>query len=155
MAQADTRTPPATGAQPHVYRLRTPLMKQGRIDTLLSQTEHLQVRIKCYAEGGENGLHAHTREDHTFIILQGRARFSGPDGEIATLGRYEAIMLPRGAFYRFESCGDEPLVLLRVGARTGHQDPIPRITPDGRPIPGDSLENKQVPPIVLEGAYFE
>ena len=157
MAQTETppQTPLPTDVKPQIYRLRTPLMKQGRNDYVLSQTDHLQVRIKCYAEGGENGLHAHTIEDHSFVVLQGQARFHGPDGEIATLGRHEAIMLPRGCYYRFESCGDEPLVLLRVGAKTGDRAEYARIMPDGRPIPGDSEENKQVPPIKLEGAYFE
>ena len=154
MAQTETRTEMPTDVQPEVYRLRTPLMQQGRSDTVLSKTDNMQVRIKCYATGGENELHAHAAEDHTFVILAGQARFVGPDGDYATLGRNEGIMIPRGAYYKFESCGDEPLVLLRVGARLGKAD-VPRLTLDGRPIPGDSPENKTVPPIVLEGAFYE
>ncbi|HZS01520.1 MAG TPA: cupin domain-containing protein [Chloroflexota bacterium] len=154
MAQTETRPQAPTTPQAEVYRLRTPLMKQGRSDITLSQTENMTVRIKCYAAGGENEFHAHAAEDHTFVVLQGKARFSNPEGEIATLGRNEGIMLPRGAFYKFESCADEPLVLLRVGAKLGTAE-IPRVTVDGRPIPGDSLENKTVPPIVLEGAFYE
>jgi mannose-6-phosphate isomerase-like protein (cupin superfamily) len=154
MAQTETRPQAPTTAQPEVYRLRTPLMKQGRSDITLSQTENMTVRIKCYAAGGENALHAHAAEDHTFVVLAGQARFWGPDGEIATLGRNEGIMIPRGAFYRFESCADEPLVLMRVGAKLGTAD-VPRMMLDGRPIPGDSLENKTVPPIVMEGAFYE
>lgn len=154
MAQTETRSQAPTTAQPEVYRLRTPLMQQGRSDVTLSQTENMTVRIKCYAAGGENELHAHAAEDHTFVVLAGQGRFWGPEGEIATLGRNEGIMIPRGAFYKFESCADEPLVLMRVGARLGKAD-VPRMTLDGRPIPGDSLENKTVPPIVLEGAFYE
>jgi hypothetical protein len=45
--------------------------------------------------------------------------------------------------------------MIRVGAKTGHTAPTTRIMPDGTPIPGDSKENKTVPPIVLEGAYYE
>ena len=154
MAQTQTRPAAPTEVKPEVYRLRTPLMQQGRSDITLAQTENMTVRIKCYAAGGENALHAHAAEDHTFVVLAGQARFWGPDGEIATLGRNEGIMLPRGAYYRFESCADEPLVLLRVGAKLGTAE-VPRMTLDGRPIPGDSLENKTVPPIVMEGAFYE
>jgi mannose-6-phosphate isomerase-like protein (cupin superfamily) len=121
---------------------------------VLSQTENLQIRIKCYAAGGENALHAHAAEDHSFVVLAGQARFWGPDGEIATLGRNEGIMIPRGAFYRFESCADEPLVLMRVGARLGKAD-VPRMALDGHALSGDSLENKTVPPIAMDGAFYE
>jgi mannose-6-phosphate isomerase-like protein (cupin superfamily) len=145
---------PLTDVAPQVFRLRTPLLRQGRLDTVLAEAHGFQVRIKCYAAGGENALHTHPDEDHTFVVLAGRARFWGPEGEIATLERNQGILLPRGAFYRFESCADEPLVLLRVGARTG-QAAIPRIGPDGRPLPGNSPENKTVPPVLIEGAYFE
>ena len=154
MAQTETRPEATTEVAPQLFRLRTPLMAQGRLDTVLAETETMQVRIKCYAAGGENALHAHRAEDHTFIVLAGQARFWGTDGEIATLGRNQGILLPKGCYYRFESCADEPLVLLRVGARLGKAD-VPRLTPDGRPIPGDSLENKTVPPIVLDGAFYE
>jgi mannose-6-phosphate isomerase-like protein (cupin superfamily) len=154
MAQTETRTEAATDVQPTVYRMRTPLMQQGRLDTVLAETDVMQVRIKCYAAGGENALHAHPAEDHTFVVLAGQARIWGKDGEVAVLGRNEGIMLPRGCYYRFESCADEPLVLLRVGAKTARVQ-VTRITPDGHPIPGDSPENKTVPPIIMEGAYYE
>jgi len=156
MAQTEIRPEIPTDVEAQVYQLRSPLMKQGRLDTIVAQTDTMQVRMKCYATGGENGLHAHTKEDHTFIVLQGQARFWGTDDkEIATLSRNGAVMLPRGCYYRFESCGDEPLVLIRVGAKTGHQAPENRIKPDGTPIPGDSHDNKTVTPIIMEGAFYE
>ena len=154
MAQAETPTGATTEVEPQLYRLRTPLLSQGRLDTVVAQTDVMQVRMKCYAAGGENALHAHPAEDHTFVILAGQARFWGKDGEIGTLGRNQGIMLPRGCYYRFESCGAEPLVLLRVGAKTERVE-VTRIAPDGRPLPGDSLENKTVPPIIMEGAFYE
>ena len=154
MAQTETRPQIPTGVKVERYRLRTPLMQQGRLDTVLAQTDHMQVRIKCYATGGENEFHAHAAEDHTFVVLQGQARFWQPEGEVGVFGRNEGILIPLGAYYRFESCGDEPLVLLRVGAKTGNVD-VPRLTVDGRPIPGHSEENRTVPPIVMEGAFYE
>jgi quercetin dioxygenase-like cupin family protein len=35
------------------------------------------VVLKTYAADGENGLHAHPSEDHTFVVLQGEAPFMG------------------------------------------------------------------------------
>jgi mannose-6-phosphate isomerase-like protein (cupin superfamily) len=102
-----------------VFRLRTPLLSQGRSHTILASskadTGAMNVAIKCYAEGGENEFHAHAKEDHTFIVLQGRARFYQPDQPARELGRNEGILLPAGALYKFEVASDEPLVLQRVG----------------------------------------
>ncbi len=63
-------------------------------------------------------------------------------------------MLPRGTYYRFESCGDEPLVMLRVGAYT-ERPTVARLDIDGRPMPGDSKENLHEDPVVIDGAFFE
>jgi mannose-6-phosphate isomerase-like protein (cupin superfamily) len=102
-----------------VFRLRTPLLSQGRSHTILASskadTGAMNVAIKCYAEGGENEFHAHAKEDHTFIVLAGRARFHQPDQPARELGRNEGILLPAGALYKFEVASDEPLVLLRIG----------------------------------------
>ncbi|HLG70338.1 MAG TPA: cupin domain-containing protein [Chloroflexota bacterium] len=136
------------------FRVRTPLTSKGRLDTVLAQAEELQIRIKCYAEGGENVLHAHTKEDHSFIILQGKARFYDGDNNSQVLGRNEGILLPRGAKYYFQSCGDEPLVLLRVsnkGPATGDS----RVAPDGHALPGNSAENKHEDGVVIPGAFYE
>jgi len=53
MTQTETRTELPTDVQPQLYRLRTPLMKQGRMDTVLATTDTMQVRMKSYAEGIE------------------------------------------------------------------------------------------------------
>jgi len=147
----------ATAIKAQQFRLRTPLLKEGRLDTVLGQSDLMQVRIKCYAEGGENALHTHLDQDHTFVILAGRARFHDRDGITAEIGRNEGILLPRGAFYKFESCGNEPLVLLRVAAYV--EDRIEgddsRKAPDGRPLPGHSVENLHTEPVVIEGKFYE
>jgi mannose-6-phosphate isomerase-like protein (cupin superfamily) len=147
----------ATATKAQRFRLRTQLLKEGRSDAVLGESERMQVRIKCYAEGGENALHTHLDQDHTFVILQGRARFHDRDGVTGELGRNEGILLPRGAFYKFESCGDEPLVLLRVAGyfddKVKNDDG--RIGPDGRPLPGHSAENFHTDPVAIEGAFYE
>ena len=68
---------------PHVFSLKGQLLDQGRTDSVLAATDNLTIRLKIYASGGENELHAHTSEDHSFMILQGSARFFGPDDEPA------------------------------------------------------------------------
>jgi mannose-6-phosphate isomerase-like protein (cupin superfamily) len=148
--------------KPQVFDLRIQLVKQGRIGRRVAETSRMTVGVKSYAMGGENGLHTHKNQDHAFIILQGKATFYGTDGKIGTLGRHQGIMLPLGAFYSFESCGDEPLILLRVGGldqaaveRYGKGKSPARFTPDGRKITSDSPENKKEPEVPIDGAYFE
>ncbi len=149
MAQTKAR-PKATQ-----YRLRAPLLSQGRMDTVMAETDNMQVRLKVYAQGGENALHTHLDQDHTFVVLQGEARFWDETGETKVYGRNEGIMLPRGAYYRFESCGNVPLVMLRVAARNGPRTGDDRIAPDGHPLPGNSEENFHTEPVVIEGSFYE
>ena len=142
------------GKEPRLFRVRTQLLSRGRSDYLLASTDLMTVRIKCYAQGGENVLHAHPVEDHTFVVLEGAARFFGPQGELGVLTRNHGIMLPRGAVYRFESCGDKPLVLLRVGAEK-EKIKVDRINPEGKPLPGNSPENKHEEGVPIEGRFYE
>lgn len=136
------------------FDLKAQLLAQGRTMDLLAKTDLLHAHIKVYAEGGENGLHTHDHEDHIFVVLTGEATFyTGVEEKEQVVGQYQGVLLPKGAYYRFHSTGDENLVLLRVGAQlpgTSHD----RTKPDGSPIPGDSPDNKQVPVIPVEGKYF-
>ena len=50
------------------------------------------------------------------IIMDGEATFQDPDGHKTTLTKYQGILLQRGAFYKFTSSTEKPLVLLRVSA---------------------------------------
>ncbi len=65
-----TETPRPTQ---EVFWLRTPYLSEGRSDTVVARTDQITVRVKVYAEGGENALHAHMEEDHAFILLEGEA----------------------------------------------------------------------------------
>ena len=142
------------GESPQLFRLKTQLLSKGRSDFTLANTDLMSIRIKCYAQGGENSLHTHPAEDHAFIVLDGAARFVGKDGAIGVLGKNQGIMLPRGVYYRFESCGETPLVLLRVGA-VKEKPKVSRINPEGRPLPGNSAENKHEAGVPIEGRYYE
>lgn len=145
----------STGTAASVFKLRAPLMAQGRMDTLMAKTDLMSVVLKVYAEGGENTMHAHPTEDHTFVVLQGQATFRlDSDDNVVVVDKFEGVMLPKGSYYWFHSSGDENLVMLRVGAAvTGSASD--RLNIHGEFMAGDSLENKQVEPIAIPGKYFE
>ena len=149
-----TATEKAT-AKVQAYSMKVPLLTSGRTNQVLARTDTVEVRAKVYAEGGENAMHTHLDEDHTFFILDGEATFYGPDEQTVVVGRHEGIMIPSGAFYRFQSTGDTNLVLLRFGADVEAPEGAvaPRIGPDGLPLAGKDPRNKQVPP-VLSGETF-
>lgn len=139
---------------PQIFKLRTPLLQKGRSHRILAETDLMNVAIKCYAEGGENVLHTHPNEDHVFVVLDGKVRFYDRDGDVAVLERNQAILAPKGWFYWFENCGDRPLVMLRIGAAaTGPRNA--RFGADGKPLPGESVENKWEAPVPIEGAFYE
>jgi mannose-6-phosphate isomerase-like protein (cupin superfamily) len=146
------KTATAATPEPQIFDLRIPLLKKGRSHKVVARTDIMNVAMKCYAEGGENALHAHPEEDHVFVILDGKVRFYDRNGEVATLRKHQAILAPKGWYYWFESCGDRPLVILRFGA---YLRPSTRIGVDGREMPPDSAENKHVEPALIPGAYFE
>jgi mannose-6-phosphate isomerase-like protein (cupin superfamily) len=134
-----------------VFSLKTPLLSEGRTNLEVAATDLLKLRVKVYAEGGENGLHRHLDEDHSFVVLQGQATFHDGEDNISVVNKYEGIMLPRGAFYRFESTGDENLVLLRVGAGR-KSDGNYRLGTEGRPLTQE--ENKHINGVPIPGKFF-
>jgi mannose-6-phosphate isomerase-like protein (cupin superfamily) len=138
------------------FKIHTQLLDQGRTMDLLARTDVLAAHIKVYAEGGENTIHTHTQEDHLFVILAGEATFHlGKEEQIQVLHKYEGVIIPSGSYYWFVSSGEENLVLLRIGAKAkGWTDFDDRVDINGKPFPGDSIENKEQPVIKREGAFF-
>lgn len=146
----------ASNAGPTVFTMRARLPTQGRADMPLAATKTMSVVLKAYASGGENAVHAHPDEDHVFVVLQGSAVFSGPDGEIATLSCHQGIMLPRGALYMFQAGEEEPLVMLRIGAVIDANRPRSnRVDAKGLYMDAFSKENKEVPLLFESDALFE
>ena len=137
------------------FKMRAQMLEKGRTNTPLARTDNMWAILKVYASGGENGLHTHPNEDHTFLVLQGKARYYDADGNHTDVGRHEGIMLPAGAYYWFEAISKEPLVLIRIGCRVGPQDAGGRLNVRGEPMPGDSKENKRVPVVYRDGEFFE
>jgi len=141
--------------KPSFFRLKAQLPKLGRTNVPLAASKNMWVVLKTYAQDGENELHAHPNEDHTFVVLQGRASFRGPNGEEKTIGTHEGVLLPRGTFYWFKAAGEEPLVMVRIGCAASeaafHRG---RINIDGKPMKGDSAENKTVTRVMTD-QWFE
>ncbi len=161
-------TPTTARPDAEFFHLQSPLLSQGRLDNIMATTPLLSVVVKVYASGGENAMHTHANEDHAFIVLQGQASFRiNRDDNIKVVNRNEGVMLPRGALYWFQSSAAENLVMLRVGAseqwlsnersnpyRGKFDGTDGRLGRDGKPLPGDSIENKQVDPILIPGKMF-
>ena len=136
--------------QSKLFSLRTPYMKQGRITQLVAETENMWIHTKINYEGGENEIHTHLDEDHSFIVLEGQMSVFDEKGNELKVGKYQGVMIPRGAYYRYLNTGPENLVVIRVGAgikgkKQGGEDM--RVRPGGKPLVASSEENKTVPPI--------
>ena len=150
----------ATGApEPDatIFRMRAQLVEQGSTEEPLAVADHLWLKIKVYAEGGENRIHMHPNQDHAFIVLHGRARFYDREGDCRELGKNEGILLPAGRHYKFASCGDgEPLVVLRAGAVKGDAHPDMRAQ-EGRPRAVARLREGVYisPDVKYRDTYFE
>lgn len=137
------------------FKVRAQLLDQGRSETVLAASTQLTLRLKVYASGGENTLHAHVNEDHLFILLQGSADFFDEDGLMASLGAHQGVILPKGTRYRFIATSSQPLVMLRVGspneAALGMEG---RVDSAGRSADPQSPENKTVEPSFIPDAFF-
>jgi mannose-6-phosphate isomerase-like protein (cupin superfamily) len=131
------------------------LLSQGRTTDVLAKTDMVTVTGKVYAEGGENALHTHTRQDHGFLVLTGEATFYNEKDEPTVVAPYQGILLPAGAYYWFQSTGRGNLVMMRF---SGQLESGPkgddRIDLEGKPLPGDSLENKTVERITIPGQFL-
>ncbi len=134
-----------------IFSLKTPLLSAGQTNTPVAGTDLLKLRVKVYAEGGENALHAHFDEDHSFVVLQGQATFHDDAGNTNVVKKYEGILLPKGSYYYFQSTGDENLVLLRVGAGRKSGDEF-RLGAEGRRLTAD--ENKRIAGVPIAGEFF-
>lgn len=167
-----------SAAAPTPFTLQgTQLLSSGQSMALLARTPRLWAHIKVYADGGENGLHAHADEDHLFVVLAGEATFRHGDGTTRVAGQYDGLMIPRGVAYAFQSTGSSNLVILRVGcdatdavvaaaadqegdeallAETYPTALTARVGPTGRPFPATDRANRSgahegVP---VPGAFF-
>lgn len=128
-----------TPAPDGVFELRTPLLKQGITTNTRAKTDHLEICIKVYADGGENEMHRHTSDDHAFVVLSGKAVFHvGSDDNVKVINKFQGIMLPQNTDYWFQSA--EPnLVMLKVTSNIpGAKNVLKDLSfiPEWIPLPG-------------------
>jgi mannose-6-phosphate isomerase-like protein (cupin superfamily) len=148
--QAAKKLAPTEKPKSQKFSLRTPYMKQGRITQLVAETENMWIHTKINYEGGENEIHCHLDEDHSFIVLEGQMSVFDENGEELKIEKHQGVMIPKGAYYRYHNTGPDNLVVIRVGAgikgkaQGGHEM---RVAPNGKPLLADSAENKTVPPV--------
>jgi quercetin dioxygenase-like cupin family protein len=117
-----------------VFSMRDlPMLEQGTTYDSLATAQNLWAAVKVYASGGENALHSHGGEDHTFIVLQGKATFTFGDGETRIVETHEGVMIPRDVEYKFEADEAQNLVLLRVGGGERMVKGLDQVTPFGTP----------------------
>jgi mannose-6-phosphate isomerase-like protein (cupin superfamily) len=141
---------PAEAPRAQKFSLRTPYMKQGRITQLVAETENMWIHTKINYEGGENEIHCHLDEDHSFIVLEGQMSVFDEKGNEQKIEKHQGIMIPKGAYYRYLNTGKDNLVVLRIGAgiKGKPQGGVEmRVRPDGKPLLADSAENKTIPPV--------
>ena len=146
-----------TQARPkaEIFQLKAPLLSLGRDNWPLVRTDLVSLTLKVYAEGGENAMHYHTNEEHSFIVLQGEATFHlDTDENTHVIHQWEGVFLPKGAQYYFQSSGDENLVLLRVGAPGNRAGGEGRLDPNGDLLIGHSEANKHIDGVPIGGKFF-
>jgi mannose-6-phosphate isomerase-like protein (cupin superfamily) len=94
------------------------MVSRGKKVDRLVKTDILSASVQVVTSGGETNLHAHADSDALWLVLDGEATFySEGDRIVATLRRHDALVIPRGTPYWFESSSETPLVILRVGAK--------------------------------------
>src|SRR5688572_23928243 len=140
-----------------LFSLKTPYMQQGRVSPLVAKTDNLIIHMKVNAEGGENEVHTHLNQDHAFVVLEGEMTVFDEKGSAMVIKPHQGVLLPRGAYYRYLATGEGNLVVLRMAAMVRDRPPVgapTRIRTDGREIKGQSVENKNLPPIKMPGKFF-
>jgi mannose-6-phosphate isomerase-like protein (cupin superfamily) len=145
---AGSRASETAAEQPfQVFHVHPPLLEQGKMTTTLATTDLIAVQVAVGRPGGETVFHYHTGEDQIFLVLAGQARFyTDEDAEVATIGQFQGILVPRLSRYWFESASDEMLVYVRVGAKAQNEPmTLERLGP---PLKAP-IEVK-----VLEGQFF-
>jgi len=139
----------------YTFALQSNYLSAGRINIDLAKEDVLWLSLKVNAEGGENAIHAHSQEEHAFIVLEGEVTFFNKEEEGKVLRQYEGIMIPKGAYYRYLNTGGTNLFLLRVGAKLGpQQGDASRLRPDGTSLPSGSTENHHVDGVPIPGKMW-
>jgi mannose-6-phosphate isomerase-like protein (cupin superfamily) len=129
------------------FKVQAPVLEHGKTGGRMVISDLMSVGVQVIASGGETNLHAHANEDATWFVLSGIAKFYGEgDKELATLGKYEGLVIRRGSPYWFESGSPENLVIMRIAAKDPNVEPG-RLDMNGTHLPERDTRIK-------EGASF-
>jgi mannose-6-phosphate isomerase-like protein (cupin superfamily) len=113
-------------AKPFKYQHRD--YEGPKKSTLVCSSDLMRVHVQEVKSGGENNLHTHPAEDAFWYVVNGAVRFYGEgDKVIGIYNKGEGILIPRGFKYWFETASDEPLEVLRIGARDQTQKELKRV----------------------------
>jgi mannose-6-phosphate isomerase-like protein (cupin superfamily) len=146
-----------TTPKAQIFDMKTmPVLSDGRLTERLCEAESMTVTGKVYAQGGENALHTHTKQDHSFFVIGGQATFFDEEDTQTVVNPMEGILLPAGAFYWFQSTGDVNLVMVRFSAQidAAEDKDDDRIKIDGSKFPGKHPDNKGAP-AATTGEFFQ
>ena len=141
---ADPAAPPAPFK---TFEIRPQLVERGKTNTKLAAAGLISAGVQVIGSGGETNLHGHDHQDAIWLVLNGKVRFyTEGDQEVATLGKFEGLVIPRGSLYWFESASEENLVIVRIAATD------PRVEA-GRTDKGERVSREILQ--MKDGQFFE
>jgi mannose-6-phosphate isomerase-like protein (cupin superfamily) len=80
----------------------------------LTEMDESAVILNCYQPGQHDEMHAHPKEEHVFLVWQGKLHLTGvEDGEEITLEAGQFAHIDNGYYYRLHNPGPEPAVYVQ------------------------------------------
>ena len=77
----------------------------------LTQQDDSVVILNCYQPGQADEMHAHPKEEHTFLVWKGKLHLTGVEsGEDVVLGPGQFVHIDAGYYYRLHNPGPDPAV---------------------------------------------
>ena len=77
----------------------------------LTQQDESAVLLNCYPPGHSDEMHCHPKEEHVFLVWQGKLHITGvEEGEEMTLGPGQFVHIDANYYYRLHNPGPEPAV---------------------------------------------
>ena len=137
--------------QMEVIRFETPeLGSLPKVSSHIAQSDILSVVIQVVSkDGGETNLHAHSGQDAVWFVLAGRAKFYGKDDEVVELGPKDALFIPKGVPYWFESSSDRAAGdHAQRRHRCEHPEPARQLRSAARPPAGRTARGQRLRELV-------
>lgn len=80
----------------------------------LTEMDESAVILNCYQPGQHDEMHAHPKEEHVFLVWQGKLHLTGvEDGEEITLEAGQFAHIDNGYYYRLHNPGPDPAVYVQ------------------------------------------